>query len=513
MYQYGKEGHGAWGQYNPSAASNPDQQGEGGDDDDDAWRDDSGWNSWSHRGHRKGKGRNRGGKGRGKQWRQDAEEALAGFDATTFLGEWDDSLGNSVTVCRGLERRSPLVAMLERGGKANQLSLRRDLELQTWVCGNALLEAESSKTTCLVWCAFDGRRSVWRRRTKEGEVAAGEAEDAESSADKVDPESLPSLLPWLLRPQFSDDGRKPPNIEASESSMDGARVNAILDIRQVLGGNRSAQDKLSELLTDHDLVGQEHEDCIVPSVESPLWERLPETLRRNVLHRVAAFYAAGRGEEVLIEAAQVPGETYVGRHRFLAPPRDLVELRRRWMGRTDEAVFTKAAAHVLSLYQALENPLITTGCRSNLQLCVDEREIRRGGIEYEVFASPMNAQVGNGRFGSRWPHVERLFGSAGAYPAVLEKIPQEAVVSFHPPHTPAYLDHVMTETLEKAVARFKVVHLFVPVQDAPWRPTLRRLKNASFVQSFWDNTAGIGKTIEHPVLHWTGSPDLLLPAA
>eukprot|EP00971_Amphidinium_carterae_P218777 4342635-Amphidinium_carterae.1 len=37
---------------------------------------------------------------------------------------------------------------------------------------------------------------------------------------------------------------------------------------------------------------------------------------------------------------------------------------------------------------------------------------------------------------------------------------------------------------------------------------LLTLKNASFVQSFWDNTAGMSKSIEHPVLHWTGSASI-----
>eukprot|EP00403_Amphidinium_massartii_P018729 CAMPEP_0178421446 /NCGR_PEP_ID=MMETSP0689_2-20121128/26650_1 /TAXON_ID=160604 /ORGANISM="Amphidinium massartii, Strain CS-259" /LENGTH=481 /DNA_ID=CAMNT_0020042955 /DNA_START=53 /DNA_END=1494 /DNA_ORIENTATION=- len=479
--------------YNKSYDWNQSDSGNAGYNDD--WRDSqdnwsSGWNN--RRGNRKGKGRGRGGgggKGRGRQW-EDPPETAGGFDATTFLGEWEDSLGNTVTVTRGPERRSGLIAKLERNGKINQLSVRRDLDLQTWICGNAILEVESSKANCVVWHAYDGRRSVWRR-TGEDEAVQASTDEAGEAGGEASSSSTASLLPWLLRP--SAEGKRPPEIEVSEASRDGARANAVLDIRQVLGNNRSAQNILSSLLMDHDLLGEEHEDCIVPCPESPLWERLPEQVRRNAIHRVAAFYATGGDEEVLIEAAQVPGETYVGRHRFLAPPRDLAELRRRWIGRTDEVTFTKTAAHVLTLYQALENPLATEGQRSILQLAVDEQQIRHGCIEYELFASPMNAQVGNGKFGSRWPHVERLFGSAGAYPGVLEKFPENAVVGVHPPATEGYLEHVMVQSLDKMLARFKTVHLYVPVREAAWRPMLKRLKGASFTQNFWDSTAGLSR--------------------
>ena len=59
-----------------------------------------------------------------------------------------------------------------------------------------------------------------------------------------------------------------------------------------------------------------------------------------------------------------------------------------------EAAFTKAASHVLSLYQALENPLLPAGQRGLLQVSVEDGLLRRHNIEYELFASPMNAQVG-----------------------------------------------------------------------------------------------------------------------
>ena len=34
--------------------------------------------------------------------------------------------------------------------------------------------------------------------------------------------------------------------------------------------------------------------------------------------------------------------------------------------------------------------------------------------DFEIFASPLNAAVPNGRFSSKWPHVEWRFGSIGS---------------------------------------------------------------------------------------------------
>jgi len=69
-------------------------------------------------------------------------------------------------------------------------------------------------------------------------------------------------------------------------------------------------------------------------------------------------------------------------------------------------------AHVLSLYSIFESPLADCGQkRSNLQLGLDP--VLRKQFCYEVFASPMNAAVPNGFFLSKFPHVERHFGSLG----------------------------------------------------------------------------------------------------
>ena len=47
--------------------------------------------------------------------------------------------------------------------------------------------------------------------------------------------------------------------------------------------------------------------------------------------------------------------------------------------------------------------------------------------DFELFASPLNAAVPNGRFSSKWPHVEWRFGSIGSYPSVLDHLPVNSV--------------------------------------------------------------------------------------
>jgi len=145
------------------------------------------------------------------------------------------------------------------------------------------------------------------------------------------------------------------------------------------------------------------------------------------------------------------------------------------------------------------------GHRSSMQLGWDPMLRKKASIQYELFASPFNARVENGRFASRWPHAEKLFGSIGKYPAVIEDIPPEVSIGVNPPFSEGYLDHVMSKSLDDIVKRFRMVHLFVPVREAPWRPQLRRLSGATFVRQFWDSTALQDRPLEQPVLYWEGS--------
>merc|ERR1711924_234206 len=59
----------------------------------------------------------------------------------------------------------------------------------------------------------------------------------------------------------------------------------------------------------------------------------------------------------------------------------------------------------------------------------------------------------------------RTLRSSTSFPRLL--------LSVNPPFTDAYLEHVMCNTLERLVDRFKIVHLTVPVREAPWREKLR----------------------------------------
>ncbi|CAJ1399742.1 unnamed protein product [Effrenium voratum] len=493
-----------------------------------------------------------------------------GYSPTDLLGEWLDAQDNSVIVQPGPGRAGPLTARLARkGGREQVLSVRREPEMGLWACGNAVLDLPASSANVLVWAAYDGRRSVWRRKEA--------AEDAE-------PEDL---LPWLLRvpampgiakgaeqepqakgangregnpprvrrqrnwssismdsdlagvfvgsaedrPEGSEGGgevqktqecgqqppeakvcegqaaKVPAHFETHNSAADAARVAAILDARQVLGAASNFQEILSYILIDHDLLRQEGEDPMVPPIDSALWQRLPEAPRRNVLHRLAAHGSSVPGSYVAEFPAGNWGEIFVGRHQFPVAYVDIQALLKRYtLAEDNVASRASAMARVLALYRALENPVLPAKHRSSHQLCCFGPSSKGcDDIEYELFASPFNAQVSNGKFASRFPHAEEVFGSAGSYPDVLQTWPSTAVVGINPPFSDAYLEDVIGKRLEQIVSSFKKVHLFAPVRDAPWRPQLRRLAGAGFVQQFWDATASKASFLDQPVLHWQGN--------
>lgn len=507
--------------------------------------------SW-RRGPGRGGGRGRGGYGDGTElWMTTTSP-----NATAIEGEWADSLGNRVVVEAGPRRRGPLTATLMRGGREQTLSVRCDPSSGVWACGNAVMDLQSSGPSCLVWVAADGRRSVWRREDESrsvgaerpppdllpwllmsepgadsgGSGAAGTtqatievsnrrrwasiAEEREEDAEQEDPywQRPRKDLPGEEEPIL---GEEPKAVSASAAetvvggasdlsvAADASRISALLDVRQVFGSDRNSQEVLTCLLMDHDLLRRGDEDVMVPSLDSPLWGRLAELPRRNALQRLGSFKASDRGFRP--EAAPDLTEVRCGRHRIPVALTDTQALMRRWVGPNDARQRVDAMAHVLSLYRTLENPLNPYWERSSMQLSWDPMETKRAGVECELFASPFNARVGCGRYCSRWPHAEALFGSLGAYPAVLSKIPVNVVVSINPPFSDAYLDHVMGQTLDDMVARFKRVCLTVPVREAPWRHRLHRLKGASFVKQFWDSTSLAEKNLAHPVLYWEGS--------
>eukprot|EP00931_Biecheleriopsis_adriatica_P055907 TRINITY_DN33140_c0_g1_i1.p1 TRINITY_DN33140_c0_g1~~TRINITY_DN33140_c0_g1_i1.p1 ORF type:complete len:668 (+),score=154.88 TRINITY_DN33140_c0_g1_i1:103-2106(+) len=546
--------------------------------------DEGGW--WAASGRRGAKG---GGYSR--------SQASSGLIASDLLGDWLDAQDNDVTVLSSPDRRGPLTAKLARkGGREQVLSVRREPESGCWACGNAVLDRAASSANVLVWAAYDGRRSVWRRReaaaeaepedllpwllkplalqgrAKGGQKGKTQWEECSTSKDREAKDaaaggSSGSFVPPASKPRLrrrnwssismdsdcagvfigsladkveekdedgSDGGEQaqasaaercsdeaegqqetvsssskiPVNFEAESAAADVARVCAVLDARQVLGTASNHQEILSYILLDHDLLKGEGEDAMVPGIKSPLWERLPEVPRRNVLHRLSNFHTGSFVAGSL--TAEFPAgswsEVHLGRHRFQVAQTDVQALLKRCtLPEEESAARATAMARVLALYRALENPLLPTGQRSSHQLSPWGPLMKMTGIEYELFASPFNAKVANGKFASRFPHIERLFGSAGSYPDVIDLWPETAVVAVNPPFSDAYLEHVVGQNLERLVGRFKKVHTFFPVRDASWRPQLRRLKGASFVQRFWDSTALQERYLEQPVLHWEGS--------
>jgi len=490
-----------------------------------------------------------------------------------LVGTWTDSLGHTIEVAYGADWRGPLGAKLMRGPKEITLSLRCEDGTGRWACGNAMLDNESSSSAdSLVWLAHDGRRSVWRRLgteekgclepmdllpwllVKEAKTDNNQPSASNSSVkprrkrwcsmDSEDGEggTLDDEGPWIgkdgvggdsgvmvesdaaeaaagegkkekeeeMEEEEEKEGEQTVDVTETEAFLDGARVAAVLDARQVLGADRASQEALSHLLMDHDLLRDPSEDPVVPTADSPLWGRLQEVPRRNVLHRLASFHAHSGGSCRAEALADDHSEIRVGRHRFPVTNADVQALLRRWSGdQKDVTGRSLKMAHVLSLYRLLENPLQPAPQRSSLQLGWDALQRKRVGIEYELFASPFNAAVDSGHFASRWPHVEKEFGSIGAYPAAIDAIPEGATVGVNPPFTEGYLEHVMSQSLERLCTRFHRIHLFAPVREAAWRPQLSRLKGASFVRQFWDATALQERSLGQPVLYWDGSSSSL----
>lgn len=325
----------------------------------------------------------------------------------------------------------------------------------------------------------------------DGEDAA-EPEEAEEEAEPAEEE----------KEEQEKDAGPAYGISATDEgpSADAARVSCVLDMRQVLGNDRSAQEELSYLLMDYDLVRQEGDDPIVPPVTSPLWDRLAEVPRRNLLQRLRTG-ALGAEDFVAEAITDNFHQIRCGRHVIPVAESDVQALYRRYTG---PRICTKRGgrmANVLALYRMLENPLLECWQRSAMQLSWDPMEQKRAGIEYELFASPFNARVNNGHFLSRWPHVDRHFGSAGSYPANLDAFPEGAIVGVNPPFSDSYLEHLMGDTLDKLIKRYRV-NLTVPVKDAPWRPKLQKFNGVSFVRLFWDSTQRAERPLAQPVVYW-----------
>lgn len=135
------------------------------------------------------------------------------------------------------------------------------------------------------------------------------------------------------------------------------------------------------------------------------WQ-IPDDLRtlndQEALQQEAKFkkIAEKNGEEVAKQLREAQGERRDGQHhRVVLHP--MVEM-----------VMHSHIAHVLALYCLFESPLAAhESRRSNLQMGLDPALRRK--FRYELFASPFNAAVEQGKYLSKFPHVEKHFGSAG----------------------------------------------------------------------------------------------------
>lgn len=190
-------------------------------------------------------------------------------------------------------------------------------------------------------------------------------------------------------------------------------------------------------------------------------------------------------------------DIWVGRHKIRVRKKDLSTLKSRWIGSPQDERKQLEIARLLALYSLFDNPLSMR--RSGVHLAVDPAI--RLQCDFELFASPLNAALPNGRFASKWPHIEWRFGSIGAYPSVIQTFPPDSIVSVNPPFTEAYLEDVMMRLAELKL-RFRL-RLAMPIRDAPWRKKLQNsLPDAQLLRTYYDATDDAPIQLKHSTLLW-----------
>jgi len=248
---------------------------------------------------------------------------------------------------------------------------------------------------------------------------------------------------------------------------------------------------------DHDLhPTRQGGDYLIPGVDSPLWQTLSvsDALRRSIVQRISRI-----PQEALSQRVSWSGnaEVSVGRHKISCRSRDIQALDARWVPPPKDERKPLEIARLLALYSVFDNPL--SNRRNGVHLGLDP-EIRRH-CDFELFASPLNAAVQNGRFSSKWPHVEWRFGSIGSYPSVIDYLPVNSVVCINPPFTEAYLADVMARLAELKL-RFRL-RIAVPILEAPWRKKLHSsLPVPQLLKTYYDATAETPADVLHPTLLW-----------
>lgn len=399
--------------------------------------------------------------------------------AKMIRGHWLDSIGNSIIVSKATDDE-PLTAVLtpliEHPEARDRVFTIRCCS-RTWRCGNANLEWADEQQQRLVWITEDGRRSVWSRA---------------SACDEVESESSVAF-PWLLNDTVPQTWL-PLSDMPRDILYDGARIAALLDIRQMIGPG-DAQEKLTHILMDHDLHPMKG-DYLVPGAESPLWQTLPVSpvVRESISKRIRRI-----PHEALSQRISWASETeiFVGHHKISCRLRDIEILDSRWVLPMKDKFRRLEIARLLALYSVFDNPL--SNRRNGVHLALDPE--LRSQCDYELFASPLNAVCPNGHFASKWPHVEWRFGSIGSYPNVLNVLPANSVICVNPPFTEAYLADVMGRLAELKL-RFRL-RVAVPIQEVPWRKKLlSSLPSAQLLKSYYDASSELKVELQHPTLLW-----------
>lgn len=400
-----------------------------------------------------------------------------------IAGHWVDSIGNSVLVFETLPETELTVVQTpfcdSSDAKDRVLTIRLSGKYRAPTLGNAMLEYVDEQDNRAVWVTDDGRRNTWCRGP-DVDLSQGGSGDAVA-------------FPWLLHKA------KPtpwlPMDLPRDVLYDGARVAALLDIRHMIGSNRESQERLTHILMDHDL-HPNRGDYLIPGADSPLWRTLPapDSLLRSIAARILRIPS-----EALSQNITWSGETevWVGHHKITCRQRDIQVLNGRWVLDQKDPRKPLEIARLLALYSVFDNPM--SNRRNGVHLGLDP-DLRRQS-DYELFASPLNAAVGNGRFASKWPHVEWRFGSIGSYPTVLQFLPVNSVVCVNPPFTDAYLADVMARLAELKL-RFRL-RIAIPIQEMPWRKKLNSsLPAAELLLTYYDASMEQHTDVLHPTLLW-----------
>lgn len=256
-------------------------------------------------------------------------------------GHWLDSIGNSIIVSRSSDDEHELTAVVtplvdHPDARDRVLTIRQTMNRQ-WRCGNANLEWADEQQQRLVWVTDDGRRCVWSR-----------------TADSQFPDIIinGAAFPWLLN-NATPEPWLPLDIPR-DILYDGARVAALLDIRQMIGPRTEPQERLTHILMDYDL-HPGRGDYLIPGHDSPLWNTLQvsDSLRQSIKQRVQRV-----PHEALSQRVSWSGdnEVWVGHHKITCRAKDIQTLESRWVLPPRDERKPLEIARLLALYSVFDNP-------------------------------------------------------------------------------------------------------------------------------------------------------------